>query len=42
MVVGASAVERKFGNVVNLIRKDGFKVHNEINNTVESSDLPYG
>ena len=26
LIVGASAVGRKFGNIVNLIKKDGFKV----------------
>tara|TARA_B100000767_G_C19704097_1_gene509705 strand:- start:3 stop:1196 length:1194 start_codon:yes stop_codon:yes gene_type:complete len=39
LIVGASAVGRKFGNIVNLIKKDGFKVHHEINNNVESSGL---
>ena len=39
LIVGASAVGRKFGNIVNLIKKDGFKVHHKINNNVESSGL---
>jgi len=39
LVVGASAVGGKFGNVIDLIKKDGFKIHNEIHNTVESSGL---
>lgn len=39
LIVGASAVGHKFGNIINLIKKDGFKVHHEINNNVESSGL---
>lgn len=39
IIVGASAVGKKFGNVVNLIKKDGFKVHYQINNIVESNGL---
>ena len=39
VVVGASAIGKKFGNVVDLIKKDGIKVHHEINNTVESYEL---
>ena len=39
IIVGASAVGKKFGNIINLIKKDGFKVHFEINNIVESNGL---
>jgi UDP-hydrolysing UDP-N-acetyl-D-glucosamine 2-epimerase len=39
IIVGASAVGKKFGNIVNLIRSDGFKVNYEINNEVESTGL---
>ena len=39
VIAGASAVGKKFGNVVDLIKKDGIKVHHEINNTVESYEL---
>jgi UDP-hydrolysing UDP-N-acetyl-D-glucosamine 2-epimerase len=39
IIVGASAVGKKFGNIVNLIRSDGFKVDYEINNEVESIGL---
>ena len=39
IIVGASAVGIKFGNVLNLIRNDGFKVDYEINNGVESTGL---
>ncbi len=39
VIVGASAISKKFGSVVDLIKKDGFKVHHEINNIVESSGL---
>ena len=35
VIVGASAIGKKFGNVVDLIRKDGIKVDHEINNIVE-------
>ncbi len=39
VIVGASAVGKKFGNVKNLIHSDGFKVHDQINNIVESNGL---
>ena len=39
VIVGASAIGKKFGNVVDLIRKDGIKVDHEINNIVESQEL---
>jgi UDP-hydrolysing UDP-N-acetyl-D-glucosamine 2-epimerase len=39
IIVGASANSKKFGNVVDLIRKDGFKIHYEINNIIEGSGL---
>lgn len=39
IIVGASAIGKKFGNVVDLIKKDGFKVHDQINNIVESNGL---
>lgn len=39
IIVGASAVGKKFGNIADLIRKDGFRVDYEINNIVESTGL---
>ncbi len=39
VIVGASAISKKFGSVIDLIKKDGIKVHHEINNIVESSGL---
>lgn len=39
IIVGASANSKKFGNVVDVIRKDGFKIHYEINNIIEGSGL---
>ena len=39
IIVGASAIGKKFGNVVNLIKKDGFKVEHQINNNVEATGL---
>jgi UDP-hydrolysing UDP-N-acetyl-D-glucosamine 2-epimerase len=39
IIVGASANSKKFGNVVDLIRKDGFTIHYEINNIIEGSGL---
>jgi UDP-hydrolysing UDP-N-acetyl-D-glucosamine 2-epimerase len=39
IIVGASANSKKFGSVVDLIRKDGFKIHYEINNIIEGSGL---
>lgn len=39
IILGASALSNKFGSIHKIIKQDGFKVHYEINNNVESNGL---